>query len=79
VDPAGIRRSGPPYPPKPRTYNVHVESGKKKDIEFDLVRTPLNFHLPPSPPETILDLTQLSATEKLKLKVSVISGSSYLS
>ena len=56
-----------PPPPKPRIYNVHVESGKKKDIEFDLVRTPLNFHLPPSPPETILDLTQLSAIEKLKL------------
>jgi hypothetical protein len=28
--------------------------------------------------ETILDLTQLSTVEKLKLKVSVISGSSYL-
>jgi hypothetical protein len=39
---------------------------------FDLVRIPLNFHTP-SLPETILDLTQLSAAEELKLKVSVIS------
>jgi hypothetical protein len=45
---------------------------RKKTLNwFDLVQTPLNFHLP-LPRQTILDLTQLSAVEKLKLKVSVI-------
>ena len=45
VDPAGIRRFGPPHnpSPKPRMFNVYVESGKKT---LNLVRTPLNFHLP---------------------------------
>jgi hypothetical protein len=33
--------------PKPRMFNVYVESGKKKTLNwFDLVRTPLSFHLP---------------------------------
>ena len=33
--------------PKSRMFNVYVESGKKKPLNwFDLVRTPLNFHLP---------------------------------
>ena len=81
VDPAGIRRFGPSHTPspKPRMFNVYVESGKKKTLNwFDLVQTPLNFHIL-LPCQTILDLTQLSAVEKLKLKVSVMSGSSYLS
>jgi hypothetical protein len=32
VDPAGIRRFGPPHipSPKPRIFNVYVESGKTK-------------------------------------------------
>ena len=45
VDPAGIRRFGPPHTPspKPRMFNVYVESGKKKTLNwFDLVRTPLS-------------------------------------
>ena len=50
VDPAGIRRFGPPHnpSPKPRMFNVYVESGKKKKTLnwFDLVRTPLYFHFP---------------------------------
>ena len=68
VDPAGIRRFGPPHipSPKPRICNVYVESGKKKKTLTSL-------------PETMLDLTQLSAVEKFNLKVSVISGNSYLS
>jgi hypothetical protein len=80
VDPAGIRRFGPPHnpSPKPRMFNIYVESGKKKKTLnwFDLVGPP---YTSTSLPEAILDLTQLSAVEKLKLKVSVISGSSYLS
>jgi hypothetical protein len=45
---------------------------RKKTLNwFDLVQTPLNFHLP-LPRQIILGLTQLSAVEKLKLKVSVI-------
>ena len=33
--------------PKPRMFNVYVESGKKKTLNwFDLVQTLLNFHLP---------------------------------
>ena len=49
VDPAGIRRFGPPHTPspKPRMFNVYVESGKIKTLNwFDLVWTPLDFHLP---------------------------------
>jgi hypothetical protein len=54
-----------------------LKVARKKTLNwFDLVQTPLNFHLP-LPRQTILDLTQLSAVEKLKLKVSVISGNSY--
>jgi hypothetical protein len=36
VVPAGIKRFGPPHTPypKPRMFNVYVESGKKKDIEL---------------------------------------------
>jgi hypothetical protein len=50
--------------------NVYVESGKQ-NIELGWF-SPDPFKLPPPPslPETILDLTQLSAVEKLKLKVS---------
>ena len=29
---------GPDPPPKPRIFNVYVESGKKKDIELALFR-----------------------------------------
>ena len=49
VDPAGIRRFGPPHnpSPKPRMFNVYVESGKKKKTLnwFDLV-DPLKLPLP---------------------------------
>jgi hypothetical protein len=41
VDPAGIGRFGPPHTPspKPRMFNVYVESGKKKTLNwFDLVQ-----------------------------------------
>ena len=77
VDPAGIRRFGPQHTPSPKSimFNVYVESGKKDIDLFGLI----TFPTPTSLPETILDLTQLSAVETLKLKVSVISGSSYLS
>jgi hypothetical protein len=45
---------------------------RKKTLNWiDLVRTPLNFQLPPSTRKTILEQTQLSAVEKIKLKVSV--------
>jgi hypothetical protein len=60
--------------------NWHINQKKLKLI-LQHIFDECDFKLPPPPslPETILDLTQLSAVEKLKLKVSVISGSSYLS
>ena len=49
VGPVGDQEFGPPHnpSPKPRMFNVYVESGKKKTLNWlDLVRTPLDFHLP---------------------------------
>jgi hypothetical protein len=41
VDPAGIRRFGPPHnpSPKPRMFNVYVESGKKKTLNWFITDT----------------------------------------
>ena len=55
VVPAGIKRFGPPHTPypKPRMFNVYVESGTKKDIEWVWFSPdPLKLPPPPSLPET---------------------------
>ena len=69
----GCIQQGSGVPPPNLEFSMYMlKVVRKKTLNWiDLVRTPLNFQLPPPTRETILEQTQLSAVEKIKLKVYV--------